>query len=228
MHGWGESAASLGGFVAPLVHAGYRVVGIDLPAHGASSGGRTNVIDSGQAIADVARHFDETHGIVAHSMGANVALWALTQRDLDAERAAFLAPNVDLIYALQMFEYLFALPPKAMLGLRRYIESRFGPTVWDEIRGNVLARELKVPGLVCHDPDDATVPFEGSKRLVTSWPFAELVEAPGLGHGGIARDPAIVDRVVRFMQSQSAPAMSSSERSATARARSSEVFDVGG
>src|SRR5687768_13117485 len=34
VHGWGERAASLGAFVAPLVGAGFRVVGVDLPGHG--------------------------------------------------------------------------------------------------------------------------------------------------------------------------------------------------
>lgn len=182
------------------VCAGYQVVGLDLPAHGKSSGTTTNVIDCGEAIAEVASHFGTPRGVVAHSMGANAALWALRHCGLGGERAVFLAPSVELAYAIEAFQALLALPPKAMVGLRRHIERRFGQSVWRDIRGDVLARHMQVPALIFHDPDDRQVPFEGSRRLVESWPVAELVQARGVGHGAITRDPVIIERVVWFMR----------------------------
>ena len=199
VHGWGESAASLGGFITPLVDEGFRVVGMDLPGHGRSSRAKTNVIDSGNAIADVARHFGNAHAVIAHSMGGNSALWALKHSGLEVERVVLLAPNVDLANTVDQFAFLFGIPPKAIVGLRRHIERRFGTSVWDDIRGDLLARGLAVPTLVLHDPEDPQVPFEGSLRLVESWPSAELIEVEGVGHGTITRDPNVVERVVRFV-----------------------------
>lgn len=200
VHGWGESAATLGGFIGPLTRAGYRVIGMDLPAHGGSSGRTTNPPHAGDAIGAVAAAIGDVHAVVAHSMGANASLWAL-RRGLAVRRAILLAPHVDPSYTFESFQELFSLPPKAIMGLRRSIEHRFGPSIWDDFRGDVLARDLEVPALVFHDPDDAVLPFAGTRRLVAVWPAAKLVEVPGLGHGTITRDRQVIERVVRFIAS---------------------------
>ena len=51
-HGWELQAGRMGHFVNPLLRAGFRVVAIDLPAHGASGGSLLNVPDGAAAIAD--------------------------------------------------------------------------------------------------------------------------------------------------------------------------------
>lgn len=201
VHGWGEQAASLGGFIAPLSEAGFQVVGIDLRGHGDSGGQTTDVVESAAVISEVADHFGGAHGIIAHSMGANSALWALKD-GLDVNAAVLIAPNVDLAYAMETFEVLFGLPPKAIAGLKRSIERKFGPAIWREIRGDHLARFVTSPGLVFHDPGDPQVPFTGSERLVRAWADCELVETPGLGHGTITRDEAVVERAVGYLASR--------------------------
>jgi pimeloyl-ACP methyl ester carboxylesterase len=198
VHGWGENAAGLGGFIAPLSEAGFSVVGFDLRGHGDSSGQTTDVVESAAVIREVAEHFGGAHAVIAHSMGANSALWALKD-GLDVDAAVLLAPNVDLAYAMETFEVLFGLPPKAIEGLKRSIERKFGRTIWRDIRGDHLARFVSAPGLVFHDPDDPQVPFIGSQRLVTAWKTSELVETPGLGHGAITRDEEVIDRTVGFI-----------------------------
>ena len=205
VHGWGETAAGLGGFITPLVDAGYRVIGLDLPGHGDSGGQRTDIPESATAIAEVASHFGGAAAVIAHSMGANSALWAL--RDgLAVERVVMIAPNVDMAYAMDTFEVLFGLPPKAIEGLRRSIERRFGKSIWRDIRGDYLAKRLKVPALVFHDPDDPQVPFTGSERLVDAWAGACLVESPGLGHGAITRAPSVISQAVDFVATSRKPA----------------------
>ncbi|MEA2517513.1 MAG: hypothetical protein QOG16_1351 [Actinomycetota bacterium] len=199
VHGWGERAAALGGFVAPLVKAGYRVVGIDLPAHGDSSGRTTNIIQSGEAIAEIAQQLGGVHAVVAHSMGAHCALWAMTRCGFEPERAVFIAPNIDFSHAFETFQEMFSLPKKAISGLKRSIERRFGAGLWLDMRGDVLAVGLDVPGLVFHDPDDPVVPFGGSRDLLITWRTARLVEVTDTGHGHIKRNPDVIARTVAFV-----------------------------
>lgn len=199
VHGWGERAATLGGFIALLTDAGFRVVGFDLPAHGSSGGQMTHgPIDSAVAIREVAEHFGGAHAVIAHSLGANAALLAM-KAGLAVNRAVLIAPNVDVAFAMQTFQFMFGLPPKAMTGLKRKIERRFGPSIWRDVGGDRAAREISVPGLVFHDPDDPQVPFVGSERLVRMWMGSKLIEAPGLGHGAITRDPSVIERAVAFV-----------------------------
>ncbi|MGH3440833.1 MAG: alpha/beta fold hydrolase [Nitriliruptorales bacterium] len=210
-HGLGERGASLGGFVAPLTDAGFRVVGLDLPGHGGSSGQTTNPIVMAAALREVADHLGDAHAIVAHSLGASAALWAMND-GLVVNRAVLIAPTVDMGYAMETFEFLFGLPPKAIAGLKRKIERRYGPTIWRDLRGEHLATNVETAGLVFHDPDDPQVPFAGSERLVRAWPGSKLIQAPGLGHGAITRDPSVIERAVTFVaQPALKPASASAE-----------------
>lgn len=199
VHGWGERAAGLGGFLAPLTQAGFRVVGLDLPAHGSSSGQMTHgPIDSAVALLEVAEHFGGAHALIAHSLGANAALLAMKD-GLAVDRAVLIAPNVDIAYAMDTFQSMFGLPPKAMAGLKRKIQRRFGPTIWRDVGGVRAAGQINSQGLVFHDPDDPQVPFVGTERLVRAWTGSKLIEAPGLGHGAITRDPTVIERAVAFV-----------------------------
>jgi pimeloyl-ACP methyl ester carboxylesterase len=198
VHGWGERAAALGGFIAPLTAAGFRVVGLDLPAHGDSARQMTNPIIAGTAIREVADHFGGAHAVIAHSFGANAVLLAI-DAGLKVERLVFIAPNTDSGDTIGIFQSMFGLPNKAMDGLRRKIERRYGPLIWRDINGEHLARRLCTPGLVFHDPHDPQVPFGGAHELVRAWKQAELIETPGLGHGPVTRDPDVIKRAVDFV-----------------------------
>ena len=198
IHGWGERAAGLGGFITPLADAGYRVVGFDFLAHGDSDRQTTNPIESAAVMREAADHFGGASAVIAHSLGANAALWAMKE-GLAVKRAVLIAPNVDMTYAMESFEAMFGLPPKAIEGLKRKLERRFGPSIWRDLRGDHLATHITTRGLVFHDPDDPQVPFEGSERLTRAWTGSRLVEAPELGHGAITRDPSVIARAVAFV-----------------------------
>ena len=198
IHGLGERAAALGGFIAPLTDGGFRVVGVDLPGHGASGGQMTNPIISAAAVREVAEHFGGARALIAHSLGGHAALWAMNE-GLTAQRAVLIAPNVDMGYATEFFQVIFGLPDKAMDGLKRKIERRYGPNIWRDLSGEHLVRHNTMPGLVFHDPDDPQVPFEGSERLVRAWAESRLIEAPELGHGTITRDDSVIERAVAFV-----------------------------
>ena len=198
IHGLGERAASLGGFIAPLVDAGFRVVGIDLPGHGESARQMTNPIISATALREVADHLGGAHAVIAHSLGGHAALWAMNA-GLTAQCAVLIAPNVDMGYATEFFQALFGLPDKAMEGLKRKIERRYGSNIWDDLSGDRLVLHNQIPSLVFHDPEDPQVPFEGSQRLVRNWKGSRLIETPGLGHGTITRDASVIEHAVGFI-----------------------------
>ncbi len=80
VHGWNGCAAQMSRFIEPLVRAGYYVVAPDLPAHGASSGRRTNLFEFAEAIALLGRRVGPVHGVIAHSLGAAAAAISLASR----------------------------------------------------------------------------------------------------------------------------------------------------
>lgn len=204
VHGWGEHGASLGGFIAPLVEAGYRVVGIDLPGHGATSRGRTDIFQLADAVWGVANELGGIRAVVAHSMGGYVTTVALSQ-GLPVESIVLIAPAINVKKALVKFGAMLELPRRSIDGLRAYIQRHFGPDVWDRLDVVSLARRFDVPALIFHDTDDPQVDLEDSQALSRAWSGARFKTTSGLGHSHILRDPDVLSATTRFLAEAANP-----------------------
>lgn len=212
VHGWGERAASLGAFVTPLVDAGYRVVGVDLPGHGGSEGGQADGFVISSAIGGVVEALGDVRAVVAHSMGATTTLFAASE-GMEVDALVLLAPSPRLDHALQTFSRLLALPPNATKGLKATIDRRYGSDVWMRLSGDTIAAKVRVPGLIVHDRDDPQVELSDAEALHAAWRGSRLVTTETLGHARILRDDKVIDAVTSFL-AEVAPA----RRAATAGA----------
>lgn len=201
VHGWGERAATMAGFVRPLVAAGHRVVGVDLPGHGDSPDGPTDLYWLSSVLRSVGDHLGGLEAVISHSMGALATTVAL-QEGLEVRAAALIAPAVRLEHALEHFTELSRLSPKTVSGLQARIERRFGRAVWQEMAGDSIAKDLQVPALIVHDESDTQVAVEDAIMLAAAWPGARLVTTQGLGHVRIVRDQDVIDQVVEFLRSR--------------------------
>ncbi|HEX2059003.1 MAG TPA: alpha/beta fold hydrolase [Actinomycetota bacterium] len=198
VHGWGERAASLGAFVSPLVEAGYRVVGVDLPGHGASEGGRVDGFEIARAIGAVGESVGDLRAVVAHSMGALTTMYAVRE-GLHVDALVLLGPAARLANGLAKFGEMFSLPPNAVKGLKDWIDRRYGADVWDRISAQTITRDLLVPALIVHDRDDPQVDFADAAALHGAWPTSRLVSTESLGHGRILRDQDVVEGALAFL-----------------------------
>ncbi|MGH2807980.1 MAG: alpha/beta fold hydrolase [Actinomycetota bacterium] len=198
VHGWGESAASLGSFIEPFVTSGYRVVGIDMPAHGNSRQVETNLFQSSAVVRGVARQLGEVHAVIAHSIGGAVTTIALSE-GLEVDRVALIAPVSNVHHAIEKFSFIFQVPEKAALGLRDHIERRFGSDVWNRLDSPALARQLTTPALIVHDTGDPQVDLADSETLAAAWPGAHLVVTEGLGHATLLRDASVIQHIQEFV-----------------------------
>jgi pimeloyl-ACP methyl ester carboxylesterase len=204
VHGWGERAAFMGAFIKPMVDSGHRVIGIDLPGHGETSKGRTNLFELANVLKDVAAQLGGVRAAVAHSLGGAVTAVAISE-GLDLDAVILVAPATNLDHAVEKFGSMFSLPPKAIQGLRRSIERRFGKDVWDRLLIQQLAANFDVSALIVHDRDDTQIDVADSQALAAAWPGARSLITTGLGHDKIARDPKVVEAITAFLQESTKP-----------------------
>ncbi len=204
VHGWGGQARQLRAFVDPLVLAGFRVVGFDAPAHGASTGRRASIPDFARSLAAVSTFVgrelglaERPYAVVAHSLGAAAAALA-AEEGLRPERGIFLGAPARPTLFFQRFGQLLGLSSDLQDAARREIEERFG-VAWEGLDTVRLARGLEGPLLVVHDRDDVEVPFRDGAAIAEAAPHGRLVETNGLGHRRVLKDPAVVSLCVRFL-----------------------------
>lgn len=198
VHGWGERAATLGVLAKPLVERGYRVVGVDLPAHGDSPGRRTAIPEEAEALRAVIEQLGGAQAVIAHSMGGAVATYALSQ-GARVEKLVLIGSAVRLENALETFSEMARLPRRAKTGLRSYIERRFGKNVWHHFATDRSAFDISIAPLIIHDKDDDQVAFEDGWMLAKAWPGAHFLATEGLGHIKVMGDPRVIEAITGYL-----------------------------
>jgi len=197
VHGWGGHAGQMTTLVAPAVAAGFRVVAVDLPGHGESAGRVSSLVHGASALARVAALFGPVRGLVAHSFGAAVSTYAMSN-GLAVERAVFFAPPSRFETFWQRFRMGVGVSDLVMERMLHRAEG------WLNVRfAGIspvdLAPRMETPLLVFHDPEDREMPFSEGAELAATWPGAELRRAEHLGHLRILRDPGCVAEAVGFL-----------------------------
>lgn len=200
LHGWSGRAADMRHLAGDLVGAGLRVVAPDLPAHGLTTGDRTDLFTLAQAVGSVLEHERPTV-VVAHSMGFPALMLALEAGAPAPARVVAIAPGRKMLHALDAFAHRAHLGQRLVSELRRGIEARFGAGVWQTLDVDRVLPELEPVGLVVHDEGDDEVSVSDARRIAAAWPRAELVETTGLGHRRILRDTRVRRRVVDWIGS---------------------------
>lgn len=216
VHGWGGRGDQFSALIEPLVASGHEVVLFDAPSHGASdpgSFGRTSTtgLEFALALDAVFTRFGRAHAVVAHSMGALATLLALRFGRLGTDRLVLVAPMSGYASTMDGFQAILGFGPR----IRRRVDAR----VWErvgiapdqfELASLWNGLEQSVPALVVHDLEDPQTSYKESRQAADA-AGAEFVGTTGLGHNRILRAPAVVARVVDFLD----PASRQGETSVT-------------
>jgi len=198
VHGWHGRASDLSAMAEPLRVRGHRVVALDFPAHGASTGRRTILPTMAAALRAVASLQPSLHAVVAHSFGGIVTTLALRQ-GMSCERVVLLASPSDMDPGFATLERALGMGPRARQAFRERLMRVLGRVGVPGLDITSMVSELRVPALIVHSADDREVPLPESRRLAQAWAGAERMQVEGLGHRRLLRNAAVVSRVVDFV-----------------------------
>ncbi|HEB58486.1 MAG TPA: alpha/beta fold hydrolase [Gammaproteobacteria bacterium] len=199
LHGWAGRATQMYAFIDPLLHAGYRVVAFDAPAHGESSGRQTNFLEMIHALGVVNDSYGPFEGVIAHSFGVPVSMRALYEGHLQTSAVVGISPPFDLVGMIDRFCAMLNISPTIKEHLRRRITRRLGKQVWERFRVDTIAGQLDTPALIIHDENDREVDIDQARQAAAHWPGARLVVTRGLGHRRILRAKDVVESAVTFI-----------------------------
>lgn len=202
VHGWQGRGTQLGGFIAPIVATGRRVVAVDAPGHGDSPVRTFTPVAFAEALLRIQREIGVLDGIVTHSLGAAATMVAL-RRGLRTDSLALIAP-------LRSFTELIRRAGAAC----GFLPGTSAESDFLGLVGGFLGRPTAdldldprpmrgVPVLLCHDAMDRTVPVTSTRQLARAWPHARFVETTGLGHFEILTDPKVAAAVAGHIASAS-------------------------
>lgn len=192
VHGWSGRGAQFHRFIRPFVKAGYTVIAIDCPAHGASSGRITNYFEFTDTIRTLLVGSDrlDIRGIIGHSFGASAAINALAKERIEMALVG-IAPILGLRELLLNTFERYGIPRAVYTGLISELETRFGYSLEKDDPQRLL-NDLGGLFLIVHDERDRTTPFSDSVRQANIHPHITLFRTKGLGHWQVLMDDAVV------------------------------------
>ena len=197
VHGWEGSAYSYSVLSEQLVNAGFRVLLFDFPAHGQSSGKKTNLEELQRLISKMSSQEQDLHAIIGHSFGAFATAYAIAL-NLNIKHFISISSPVDMDFIVDSLCETIGASTKTKQSLITKIESILkAPYEYASIEKNKLI--AKVDGMIIHDQKDKIVPFNQAKQLSNIWPNATFVTTSGLGHSRILRDDSVIDKIIDYL-----------------------------
>jgi pimeloyl-ACP methyl ester carboxylesterase len=204
-HGWAGDAQQMRALADTLAAAGFDPVLLDLPAHGRSSGWRSNLLQWVRALFAVTARFGPWDGVVAHSLGAMALSHALA-RGLPARRVALVALAPPPWQFLRWFAQAMGAGESLAARMRGRIEQHEGASL-AHFEPAWLGERVGQPTLIVHDRGDVTAPLSGSQALLAGLPAGRLHVTEGLGHRRLLSDPVVMQQVLGHLSATPAPAL---------------------
>ena len=204
VHGWANQAYFMRAFVDGLTAAGFRVVALDLPAHGDSTGRETDPLDGARALQAVAAALGPFDGLVGYSFGGSVTAFAVEGRRplttaLAVKRLALVSAPDAIVDITRRFGAMTGLGKAAQSAFEQVLTRRSGRSVDDLSVSRIIAK-LDLPVLVVHARDDREIPFSDAEALAQASATTRFLPVDGLGHRRILYAPEVVSAVAGFMQ----------------------------
>lgn len=199
-HGWSGSSEQLRGLVEPLRARGFAVYAFDQAAHGRSSGKTTNLPRFARALTAVSQYLGPVYAIVAHSLGAPAAAFAI-RKGLGVDRLVMVAPPAHPRRFITGFWRSLGIKDAIGEQMNRKIEANEGVRL-RELDLAQLAEHIKNPVLVVHDRADREVPFIEGEEWSWSLSDAQLLATEGLGHNRLLAAPLVTEAISRFLSGE--------------------------
>lgn len=204
IHGWRSRTEYMKSLIEGYRAAGYRVMSLDLPGHGQSSGRRLTMVNAVDAARAAGEWFGPFAAIVGHSFGGAVAVNAFVGSvagvpPLAAERLVLIAAPNAMSKVFEGFGHYINLGSRSFSAMAEEVERIAGRPLAEFVSSRQLAK-MPIPALVLHAPDDREVSADNAETLASAGDHVRLSWTPGLGHRRILSDPAVARKPSAFLR----------------------------
>jgi len=196
VHGWEGQVNDFAPLIRGCVHAGFRVIAVDLPGHGASDGATVSIPTCAESLMSAERALGEFYAVIGHSVGSLAAVHAAA--------LGFHAKRMVLISSPARYEdYARKFGIRSGLSLEQTDEmiemlEAMGTSI-RSISLPAIAESLEQDALFIHSRDDRVVPFSEGLEGANAWRRTSFLQVDGLGHKRILQSSIVMEAALKFL-----------------------------
>lgn len=202
VHGWGSNIGRLSKIAFRLVEEGYRVVGINFPAHGNSKLTKTNMVFSKNAFVSLVKQINpkKPFSIVSHSFGSSVSALAMKEMGLKINNLVFLTSANKTSEIFLDFKKLINLSDKSFKKLLKISEDVVKIDFMKLYVEDILVDVMYDKMIVIHDKFDKMLPYHYATEIAENARNCELMTLENKGHSGMLFEHEVIEKVVNFLK----------------------------
>ena len=195
VHGWMGRASQFYKLVDSFLARNYHVVGFDGPAHGASAGRATNIMEFAEAINIISEKFGPIHCAMGHSFGGITILNAI-ERGTSIDNVILIATPTIAGDLIKQFEEKINASPATGERFLKEVNNRYGISFEYMSASEIIKRINPQNLLLVHDENDRDVPIAHARLMKELYPEAQTIFTDGLGHTRILRNDMVINRII--------------------------------
>jgi len=200
-HSWGGRGTQLAHFIRPLVERDCTVVTFDAPAHGRSTGKRTDMMEYSSTIHEMVKRHGAFDAIIGHSFGAGNTMFSKHLYGFDVRKVVLIGCFAHGAWVMDRFSEILNIPSKIVLRMRKLLEEKYDDRLkWDELDIVSMVDRDTSRVMLVHDKDDKEIPyFNAMKFLETCRDKVVFLGSDKLGHRRVLRDSRVINVVCDFI-----------------------------
>lgn len=197
LHGWSGRCTQLFAFADKLLEKGYMVISFDGPAHGQSTGNKTEMLEFLATVKKVEQEFGPFEAAIGHSFGG-MCLFNSVSDFMKIKALVTIGSGDKTSNILRQFVRNLHLKDSIYPKLQHYLEDKWQVKV-DDYASSYVAKKITIPTLIIHDTEDGDVPVRYAYDIRQNLQKGAILITSGLGHTKILRDKNIVQKAVDFI-----------------------------
>lgn len=203
VHGWRSRTEHMTGLIRAARDLGFRVISLDLPGHGRSSGRHITMVNAVEAVKAAETWFGPFDTLIGHSFGGavvcNAAFGSIRRFEaVPARRLVMISAPNRMATVFSWFAEAVGLGPRSLKAMEGEVLRLSGNPI-GVFSGEDQLKALGLPTLLAHAPDDRQVAFAGAEAMARAGDHVRLLRADGLGHSRIISDVKVLAEIAAFM-----------------------------
>lgn len=197
-HGWSGRGTQLYNLADKILENRMMVISLDAPAHGASSGKITNMLEYLETLKFIDEKYGPFHAAIGHSWGGMTLLLAVAN-GFRTKKLVTIGADDKISEVLLSFVQKFELKPVIAKKIKKFYDKKLKRNI-DEFSATTSAEKIDIPTLVIHDTEDRFVPVRSAYRIRQRLKNGTILITHGLGHHRIFKDPTVIQKIINFIK----------------------------